>query len=104
MISPSAIPAGGEISFSFNLLSTAACEQQLVVDYVVYLMRANGAQTPKVFKLTHKTLAAGESIVLSKRHSFKEITTRRYYPGLHAVEIQVNGVACARAEFEVLAA
>lgn len=100
-IEPVSIPLGGEVTFSFNLQAVEQFEQNLVVDYVVYLMRANGKQTPKVFKLTKKTLAAGETTLISKRHSFAKVTTRRYYPGLHAIEIQVNGVSCARAEFEI---
>ena len=100
-IEPAVIPFGGDITFSFDLVSTAENEQKLVVDYVVYLQRANNQQTPKVFKLTQKTLTPDETITITKKHSFKEVTTRRYYPGAHAVEIQVNGVACAKEAFEV---
>ena len=98
-VTPACIPMGGEVCFAFNLLSTAVEPQKLVVDYIIHLVRANGTLTPKVFKLAKKLLAPGESVGFTKRHSFREITTRRYYPGKHAVEIQVNGVSCGRVEF-----
>ena len=100
-LEPQTIPVGGEVAFSFNLRSCAVGVQNLVVDYVLYLVRANGKQTPKVFKLAKRQVAADETITLSKRHSFREITTRRYYPGLHVIEIQVNGVGCGRVEFVI---
>jgi len=72
-----------------------------VVDYVIYFMKANGKLAPKVFKLKNIALAANETVVISKRHSFKPITTRRYYTGAHQVAIQINGTEIARREFEL---
>ncbi|MCE1252363.1 MAG: DNA alkylation repair protein [Anaerolineae bacterium] len=95
------IPAGGDISFSFTLTSTGEEPENLVIDYVIYHQRANGKQTPKVFKLSKKTLSPGESLIINKKHSFAEVTTRRYYPGAHGLEIQVNGVCLGRVEFEI---
>jgi hypothetical protein len=65
-------------------------------------MRANGQLSPKVFKLTRKELAPGETITITRQHSFEPVSTRRYYPGAHAVEIQVNGRRCGRCEFVVV--
>ncbi len=76
--------------------------QQLVVDYVVYFMKANGKLAPKVFKLKNIMLAAKEEITLGKRHSFKPITTRRYYPGIHHLAIQVNGKEVMRTDFMLM--
>jgi 3-methyladenine DNA glycosylase AlkC len=98
-VEPPAIPLGGEITFSFSLISNAEEEQNLVIDYIIHHQRANGARTPKVFKLTQKTLPPGESLSFSKSHSFRQITTRRYYPGLQAIEIQVNGISMGQTEF-----
>jgi 3-methyladenine DNA glycosylase AlkC len=100
-VEPQTIPAGGEVVFSFRLHSIAPGIQNLVVDYVIHLVRANGKQSPKVFKLAKKQLSPGETVGFTKKHSFRKITTRRYYPGLHLIEIQVNGVGCGRAEFYI---
>jgi hypothetical protein len=72
-----------------------------MIDYCVHLVRVRGKRTPKVFKLTKKTVAPGETIRVSKQHSFQPVSTRKYYPGEHAVEIQINGTSFGRAEFTV---
>ena len=63
----------------------------LAIDYVVHHVKANGALAPKLFKLTTRILAAGESAAIGKLHSFPPISPRRYYPGEHALELQING-------------
>lgn len=98
-VAPQVIPIGGTISLSFELESLGDEPQNLMIDYVVYHMRANGKQTPKVFKLTKKVLAPGERATITRRHSFEPVTTRKYYPGTHAIEIQVNGIRFGRCEF-----
>jgi 3-methyladenine DNA glycosylase AlkC len=98
-VAPDVVPVGGEVTFSFMVESTGAESQRLMIDYVMHFMRANGRQAPKVFKLAKRDLAPGETLTFSRKHSFRPISTRRYYPGRQAVEIQINGVACGRAEF-----
>lgn len=98
-VEPDEVPAGGEMTFSFAVHSSSEETQNLVIDYIVHLMRANGQPTPKVFKLTKLALPPGGALNVVKRHSFRPVTTRRYYPGAHAIEIQVNGQVMARREF-----
>ncbi|WP_367318578.1 hypothetical protein [Streptomyces sp. HUAS ZL42] len=76
-------------------------EARLAIDYVVHHSKANGPQSAKTFKLTTRTLAPGETTEVSREHSFRPITTRRYHPGPHAIALQINGVASTRAEFEL---
>ena len=72
---------------------------QLDLDYVVHHVRKNGRSIPKVFKLTALELAAGERRSLRKSHPLREVQTRKYYPGEHAVDIQVNGLVKATERF-----
>lgn len=92
------IKLGDSIEFSCAL-SGGKSTQNLVVDYTVYFMKANGKLVPKVFKLKNILLAKNETIAITKTHSFKPITTRRYYSGLHQLAIQVNGKEVARTDF-----
>jgi len=101
-VSPASIPSGGEVTFSFEVESSSDQPQNLMIDYIVYLKRANGGQSPKVFKLSKRVLAPGETITVTRRHSFKPVTTRRYYPGEHAIQIQINGLSSERCAFMVL--
>ncbi|MBC8255058.1 MAG: hypothetical protein H8E35_13675 [Ardenticatenia bacterium] len=100
-VGPETVPMGGEVTFSFEIESRGQTSQNLMIDYVVHLMRANGQLTPKVFKLTRRTLAPGETVRITKKHSFRPVTTRKYYPGEHAVEVQVNGVSSGPKRFVV---
>jgi 3-methyladenine DNA glycosylase AlkC len=96
-----AMKMGEDILFSFEIKSNSKQAQNLVIDYVIQHVKANGKRKPKVFKLAKKRLAAGEAVRFSKRHSFRPISTRRYYAGKHALEVQVNGSRYGKAEFEV---
>ncbi len=98
-ISPVHVKMGGEMTFSFEIKSKSKQAQNLVIDYVVHHVKANGKRTPKVFKLTSRELGAGERVQISKRHSFRPISTRVYYAGKHRLEIQVNGVVMAGVDF-----
>jgi 3-methyladenine DNA glycosylase AlkC len=90
-VEPSQISLGEEVVFSFEIHSTGGREQQLMIDYLVHFLRANGKHSPKVFKLTQKTIQPGEKIQITKKHGFQPITTRKYYPGQQIFQPQVNG-------------
>ena len=98
-VAPKRVRLGGSLDLSLSLRSTSRRSQKLVIDYVVHFKKAHGGTAPKVFKLRNVELPAGATISLNKRHAVKKITTRVYYPGLHAVELQVNGKILARAEW-----
>ncbi|MFN8372637.1 MAG: DNA alkylation repair protein [Anaerolineae bacterium] len=101
-VEPQSVPLGGEMTLSFTLENHSAEPQNLLIDYVVYHLRANGQQTPKVFKLTKSQLAPGQTLRLRKKHSFRPITTRVYYAGEHAAAVQINGVLSERIPFTLV--
>jgi 3-methyladenine DNA glycosylase AlkC len=96
------VKLGEYIGLSLELHSQSNKSQKLVIDYKVHHLKANGSHTSKVFKWKNITLLAKGSAILSKSHPFKEITTRNYYPGTHAIELLVNGKSMAYLEFELL--
>lgn len=96
-----AVKMGDDLHFSFEIRSTSKKAQNLVIDYIIHHVKANGALTPKVFKLAKKQLSAGEIVRISKKHAFRPISTRKYYSGKHVLEIQINGVKYGKAEFEL---
>lgn len=100
-LSASRAAVGGEIVLTVSLASSCAQPQDLLVDYVVHHVRANGSSSPKVFKGWRLTLGAREQRTLIKRHSLRPVTTRVLYPGQHRIELQVNGQTLAGADFEL---
>ncbi|XGC81894.1 DNA alkylation repair protein [Bdellovibrio bacteriovorus] len=98
-LSKKEVKVGDSLEFSFDLKSPKDC--QVMIDYLVHHQKNNGETAPKVFKLAIKNLKGKEPLALKKKHSFKPITTRTYYPGTHFIEIMVNGVLLAKAKFEL---
>lgn len=89
----------GELAFNFEISNTGDADARLAVDYVVHYLKANGSHSAKVFKITAINLGPGETKTVTKRHAFKPMTTRVHHPGLHELELQINGARHWRTEF-----
>ena len=63
----------------------------VAVDFVVHFVKANGSTSPRVFKGAVRTLAPGRSTVVTRSVSLAQQSTRTHHPGVHRVEVQVNG-------------
>ncbi|MBF0287316.1 MAG: DNA alkylation repair protein [SAR324 cluster bacterium] len=85
------IKIGETLQFDLEIQSSVKKMQNLMIDYAIHFVKANGKQVPKVFKLAKKKINNCESLKISKKHSFKPISTRKYYPGEHFLEIIING-------------
>lgn len=92
----------GELSFDFEVSNTGPAEARLAVDYVVHYAKANGARAEKVFKLGTDVLGPGEARTFSKRHAFRQMTTRVHHSGGHALQVQINGVRYPEIGFTVV--
>jgi 3-methyladenine DNA glycosylase AlkC len=101
-VDPSELRSGDSTVILLELRSTATTAQRLLVDYAVHFTKADGTQKPKVFKWKELELGAGERIEIRKKHSFREVTTRRHYPGAQRFELQVNGNTSASAELTLV--
>ncbi|WP_159980455.1 MULTISPECIES: DNA alkylation repair protein [unclassified Novosphingobium] len=99
---PARVALGGEIAIGAQVVSTSAQAQKLVVDYRIHYARAGGKTAAKVFKLKTFELAAGEAVSLGIRQTIRDFTTRRHHPGVHALDLLVNGQTMARSEFLLL--
>ncbi|MEU3855320.1 DNA alkylation repair protein [Streptomyces sp. NPDC029554] len=101
-LSATRVAVGEELTFSFEVENAGDTPTKVAIDYLVHYRKANGRTAPKVFKLTTRTLGAGERLGIRRRHSFRKITTRVLHPGRHALELQINGMAQGRAEFDLV--
>ena len=68
----------------------------------MHYLRANGTHSKKVFKISERDYAKGTTIPVTRKQSFKPITTRVYYPGLHKVSVIVNGHEMDTQELELV--
>jgi 3-methyladenine DNA glycosylase AlkC len=90
----------GEV-FSFSFELTSLKKQKLMIDYRIYYVKANGKLAGKVFKLRKYTVNKDEKKTISKKHSFRQMSTRKHYPGEHKLEIIVNGESLNEKSFKV---
>ncbi|MFC4224718.1 DNA alkylation repair protein [Lysinibacter cavernae] len=100
-VETSAVALGEALPFAITLRNVGTQPQRMVVDYTLFHQKANGTQTGKVFKLTTATLQPGQTLELRRSHSFAVISTRKYHPGQHAIEVQLNGSPVGRVDFEL---
>jgi len=101
-ISTPTVVFGDALQFTLSICSDIKQDQAVIIDYIIHHQKANGTTSPKVFKWRTTTLVANKTLTITKKHALKKITTRVYYPGLHRLEIMVNGVSVAKADFQLL--
>jgi len=101
-LEPSILPFGDELNFGFTLRNIGDEPQNLMIDFVMHFLKANGSRAPKVFKLKKMRLPGGETATVGKRFAVRPISTRKYYPGRQRLEIQVNGRVLGGADFQLV--
>ncbi len=90
-LSPQRPAIGTAVQIECELQGSGAPAVPMMVDLVVHYRKANGGTAPKIFKWQRLQLRKGERVQLKRRLALKQLTTRRHYPGLHRVQLQING-------------
>ncbi|MCJ7581142.1 MAG: hypothetical protein MUP98_11495 [Candidatus Aminicenantes bacterium] len=93
------IKIGDNLNFSFDL--TLKEKGKVRLEYAVFYVKANGKQSPKVFKMTENNYKPGTHS-FSKKQFFGNMSTRKHYPGTHAISIIINGEEKEKSSFELV--
>jgi hypothetical protein len=99
-LSTPVIIEGETLEFSFQVISCDEVLGKLRIEYEVGYLKANGQHSFKVFKISEGIYSEPFRTVSSKQR-FRQMTTRKHYPGKHWLTIKVNGVEKARKMFEL---
>lgn len=91
---------GEDLNFAFELRLDTEGSSRLRLEYSVSYVKANGKLSSKVFQIKEANYQPGRYNV-SKKHSFKDLSTRKHYPGQHQITILVNGVEKMTGSFEL---
>lgn len=86
-----------DLSFDF-VLENKASNNKVRLEYVVYFLRKNGASSKKIFQITTKNFAEG-IFSFTKKHSFRDLSTRKHNAGRHFISLVVNGLEMEKREF-----
>lgn len=95
------IKIGDYLEFEATIINTSKQKQELRLEYAIYYLRNNGTLSKKVFKISERTMDAGEKLKISRKQSFKLITTRTFYVGKQQVSLIINGKEGNRVAFEL---
>jgi 3-methyladenine DNA glycosylase AlkC len=94
------VAIGDAFQFSFHLSTTEKFLGKLRIEYAIGFMKKNGKRSKKVFKISESDCSQ-QAKKITKKHSLRLITTRKYYPGVHDLVIIVNGLEFATGTFSV---
>lgn len=100
-VEPAEAPIGGAARVTFSIAATSGSPQPVMVDYAVHYVKAVGTSR-KVFRLGSAVLEPGVPAKFSRKLSFRQMTTRVHRPGIHRLEVVVNGGVAGWTEFELL--
>jgi hypothetical protein len=82
---------GGVFDLNFDIMSKSKRDQNLVIDYQMFFCKKSGVMQPKTFKLKQCVLKSNESMNLTAKYAFKDLSTRKHYSGQHAWQLRING-------------
>ncbi|MCA8983182.1 MAG: DNA alkylation repair protein [Planctomycetaceae bacterium] len=100
-LSPEFIHVGETLIVRVTCENPTARNLAAIIDLRVDFLKSNGAHGPKTFKLKHVELPPRSSLELKKQISFRKMTTRRHYPGVHHLAVLMNGQSILTRDFEL---
>ncbi|PGS55822.1 DNA alkylation repair protein [Bacillus sp. AFS041924] len=95
------IRIGENLNFSFKIHSNELTPTKIRTEFAIDYVKAKGHRTKKIFKISENTIEKGKTLSYNKSHSFKNLTTRKHYPGQHTISLLINGVECGSCNFMV---
>jgi 3-methyladenine DNA glycosylase AlkC len=90
---------GDSVEFEFEIENHSSKATILRLEYAIHFLKANGSHYRKVFKISERQIEGSAKLTINKKHSFRPITTRKYYMGEHFVSIILNGKEFGKGKF-----
>jgi 3-methyladenine DNA glycosylase AlkC len=94
------VKISGDLIFDF-VLENQLQNNKIRLEYVVYFLKQNGAHSKKNFQIITKNFSQGV-FKFSKKHSFRDLSTRKHNAGKHVISLVVNGIEVQKLEFNLL--
>jgi 3-methyladenine DNA glycosylase AlkC len=91
---------GDELVFSFEIKLKKEKVHRVRLEYAVEYVKAKHNISRKIFQIKEAEFKAG-IFTITKKHSFKDQSTRKHFPGPHQFTIIVNGVEKANGKIEL---
>jgi 3-methyladenine DNA glycosylase AlkC len=101
VLDPRELAVGEDIVISYDLEVDTAESLPLRLEYAIIFARSGGKTSRKVFHHRESEFAPGRHAI-RKKHSFRDLSTRKHYAGEQGIEIIVNGVVKGRGVVRLL--
>ncbi len=95
------VKIGDSLTFQFQLKNNSKNDAKIRLEYGLYYQKLNESLSKKVFKISEKTYLKNSITPILRSQSFKIITTRKFYIGLHQLSIIINGTESEKVDFEL---
>ncbi len=69
------------------------------IECSVSYLKKNGSHNEKVFQLRESIISSKEKLSFTKKIDFKDLSTRKHYPGKHFIDLKVNGHKVRQLDF-----
>jgi len=96
------IKIGETNTFSFDIKLKESKPQKVRLEYEIDFVKSSGKTSKKIFKISESKLKSNEKKTVTKKHNFKDYSTRKHFPGKHKISIIINGKKYAEGSFSLV--
>jgi len=101
-ISTPKVKINDSLEFGFKLANNSSKKVKIRLEYGIYYQKANGTLSIKVCRISEKEYEKDSITHITRKHSFRVVTTRVLHFGLHQVSIIINGKELEKYDFELI--
>ena len=101
LLLPQKVKLGDLLNFTFSFKNAESKATKFRLDYSIDYITASGKTSRKIFKIAENTFPPGEKVIISRKRSFKDFSTRKHFRGKHLLSILANGKKLVEREFIV---
>ncbi|MBE2217326.1 MAG: DNA alkylation repair protein [Ignavibacteria bacterium] len=101
-LSAEKIKLGQKFEFMFQMLPVDPGNGNVRIEYTIDFLTSTGKVSRKIFKITEGNFEKGKKYGFNRKHSLKDLTTRKHFKGGHTLGIVINGETLAEKKFTVV--
>ncbi|MCT2535220.1 DNA alkylation repair protein [Aquibacillus koreensis] len=94
-INPSDLEIGETTEIHYELDVHEGDPVTIRLEYAIDFIKSRGQTSRKIFLLSNREVSGGNKISNRRKHSWKDLSTRKHYKGPHRIVLLANGVEVA---------
>lgn len=90
-ISNKKVSIGDFVYFEFDVLNKSKIQRDIRLEYRIDYVKSNNSTSGKIFQISEFKLKANSQKYFKRKQWFKQLSTRKHYPGKHKITLIING-------------